>query len=198
MTTRRRQRASLAGFLSPVGQGAVDVGDGVGGFAAGLAVQCSTLRSLNENGRDSPTQGVVLADGTCEHSESGRHWHSREGAMMCEEMAPRAASDTTDDTLIGEKSQDVARKAWEDGSRNFSWVNQHVGELQRYVGQWVCVADERVVLADADRARFLQRLKTGRWQKPGRAPYIFYVPRNEELHAVHPGFHALDVSVHSK
>jgi hypothetical protein len=90
------------------------------------------------------------------------------------------------------------RGAWAEAARNFAWANAHPEVWGAYPGHWVAIAEQRLVLADADRARFVRRLRAGRWERAGSGPYVFYVPTAAELAAVHPVPHPLGQPVDQK
>jgi hypothetical protein len=81
------------------------------------------------------------------------------------------------------------RTAWEDANRNFAWADAHRDEIERHAGEWICVADGQMVVAEADRDRFAALVRNGRWHGPGRCPYVFYVPTPAEAAAFHPFVH---------
>jgi hypothetical protein len=81
------------------------------------------------------------------------------------------------------------RAAWEDANRNFAWADAHRDEIERHAGEWLCIADGQIVIAEADHDRFMELLRLGQWQGSGRAPYVLYVPTAEDLAAFHPFVH---------
>jgi hypothetical protein len=73
--------------------------------------------------------------------------------------------------------------AWQEGQRNVAWADAHADELRQYAGQWLCIADQRIVVAERDSTRFDERLNSEPHTRPGR--YILYVPTADELATLH-------------
>ncbi|MGH2353759.1 MAG: hypothetical protein ACRDI2_21820 [Chloroflexota bacterium] len=76
------------------------------------------------------------------------------------------------------QDESAIREAWEESQRNVSWRDAHAAEVEQHAGQWVCIAEQRIVVAERDPDRFVARLQAGDWRQDGS--YIFYVPTKEE------------------
>ncbi len=105
--------------------------------------------------------------------------------------APKLSPADGQPSIRGPEDHNPAeRAAWLEGWRNVEWVDAHRDEInERYAGHWVCIAKQRVVVADDsdDPNRFGGLVQAGTWNKQGQ--YVFYVPRPTEWDAIHPGFH---------
>jgi hypothetical protein len=104
-------------------------------------------------------------------------------------MAVHDTADVSPEIVEARTLRDEAsvRAAWEEIERNVEWADAHADELDKLAGHWVCVADQRIVAAEIDAARFEARLRAEPHSQEGR--YIFYVPRPGELSGIHPTLH---------
>ncbi|MGH2350040.1 MAG: hypothetical protein ACRDJN_00310 [Chloroflexota bacterium] len=80
------------------------------------------------------------------------------------------------------------RAAFDEAWRNMHWADEHNDELEAYAGHWLCIAEQRLVLAKTNRDQFQERLHAGTWRKQGQ--FVLYMPTLEELDTVHPPLHA--------
>jgi hypothetical protein len=66
---------------------------------------------------------------------------------------------------------------------NTRWLAEHPEVLRAHRGQWLCVVDAQLVVADADWRAFAEQVKRYA-NRDGR--YIVRVPTSDELAAAHP------------
>jgi hypothetical protein len=104
-------------------------------------------------------------------------------------MAVHDTADVAHDAVgtRGPRDEAAIRAVWEESERNVEWADAHVDELDKLAGHWVCIADQRIVVAEPDAARFEARLRAEPHTQEGR--YNFYVPRPGELSGIHPTLH---------
>ena len=86
----------------------------------------------------------------------------------------------------GHDEQPTVPEWWLEAQRDFAWAREHASEIDAHAGQWVCIAGQRIVFAATDRDEVVRRVRAGDWRPYASAPYVFYVPRPEELDAIHP------------
>jgi hypothetical protein len=109
-------------------------------------------------------------------------------------MAARSVTDANElstSDRAGDDQRPPDGEAWQNGGRNVEWADAHREELERkYPGYWLCIAEERLVVAEQDPERFSALTRAGNYHGPGRGPYIFCVPTKEDVAAVHSHLHA--------
>jgi hypothetical protein len=77
----------------------------------------------------------------------------------------------------------VAPPGLRQAEANTRWLAQHPEVVDAHRGQWLCIADEQLVVAETDWRVFAEKVKRYA-DRDGR--YIVRVPTAEELALVHP------------
>ena len=69
---------------------------------------------------------------------------------------------------------------------NTRWLARHPEAWREHAGEWLCIVDEQLVVAERDRRRFAEQVQ----QVGDRdGALILRIPTGEELAAVHPATH---------
>jgi hypothetical protein len=77
----------------------------------------------------------------------------------------------------------VAPPGLREGEANTRWLSGHPEVVEAHRGEWLCIADEQLVVAEADEALFAAKIKAYD-DRPG--VFIVRIPTLEELHLAHP------------
>jgi hypothetical protein len=77
----------------------------------------------------------------------------------------------------------VAPRGLREAEANTRWLSDHPEVARRHHGHWLCIVDQRLVVAEADWKVFAEKIQSYA-DRDGR--YIVRIPASEELEAVHP------------
>lgn len=77
----------------------------------------------------------------------------------------------------------VAPPGLQEAEANARWLADHPAVVRAHYGEWLCIVDQRVVVAEPDWQVFIQRVQP--YQNCG-GMYVLRVPTREELELAHP------------